>query len=111
MGHDTIVIGESAETTYVVGGFGNDSVLLNSGSDTSLTIVGGGMADTINLGSSFEGLIYGDTLTEGSNDGADTIGSTAQALLVLPLFTVVVAQTPLLSAVKLKRQSCRWIRR
>ena len=81
MGHDTIVIGESAETTYVVGGFGNDSVLLNSGSDTSLTIVGGGMADTINLGSSFEGLIYGDTLTEGSNDGADTIGSTAQALI------------------------------
>ena len=106
MGHDTIVIG-GAETTYVVGGFGNDSVLLNSGSDTSLTIVGGGMADTINLGSSFEGLIYGDTLTEGSNDGADTIGSTAQTLLVLPLFTVVVAQTPLLSAVKLKRRSCQ----
>lgn len=80
-GHDTIQLGESAAVTYAKLGVGNDSI--NFACSTELvTIVGGGMADTISFVSDFEGgLLYGDTSASSSNDGADLIGSTGVSII------------------------------
>jgi len=84
MGHDTIVLGESAATNYVKAGIGNDSIRFNCSTVTAITVVGGGLADTISFVSGFNGgYIYGDLATEGDNDGADFIGSTAANMQIL----------------------------
>lgn len=81
LGHDTINIGESAAATYVKAGIGNDSIRFNCSTVTALTVVGGGLADTISFVSGYEGgVIYGDLATEGDNDGNDTIGSTGVSI-------------------------------